>query len=1196
MVVHDPGDWFDETLASLVAQDYTNLRTLFLLTPSSDAQHADLTARIRALLPAAFVRPLAGNAGFGPSANEVLRLVEGDNGFFLICHDDIALDQRAVRLLVNELFRSNAGVVGPKLVEWDQPRTLQHVGLGLDRFGEVDPLVESGEVDQEQHDAVRDVFVIPSACMLIRADLMRAMAGFDPTMSFHGEDVDLCWRAHLTGARVVVAPDARVRHREQLVSRRPDLNHRTLSSRHRMRSVATLTGGSRLLGRSIQLVLLTLVEVVVGLFTGRLGDALASLRALIGLVPRTGSILARRRAIRGQRVVPEREVLGLQDRGSSRLNSYLRGRDVATFVGSDTTVRRWRETSFGPVLAWFCVIVAMVIGSRSFIRHGVPAVGEFLPYRVSASQLMHDYRSSFDSRSFGSTTATPTGWMIASILSAVALFRLPLFMTMSVIGLGLGGALGAWRLATVFPSNRARVATMVVYVGSPLLPGVLGQGDYTTLVWFAACPWLLHLVRTAAGIATADPSAADVDLIDGVAPVGVRHRIRAIAFGGLTMGIAAGLAPITVALFAALGVLVVAATVLAGGRWRVAAWQLAATAVIVVLGLALNLPWALQWSWPELVGAQPAGASGRPLWRLATLGPDTVTFGVLGLGLMLPLLGAMTIARAWRLTWAVRAGALVIGFGAAAVAADRGWSGLALPRTPLLLVPVVLGLAIGAGALAGAFGTDVMARGFGWRQPVAVLANAALVVGLVPGLLSIGDGAWRSPSTPLTTFLDAQLPVDTTTGDYRVLYLGDPMLIPVPAHEYRPGIAYAVTDAGPLDFEDRFVVEPTTADAAVERTLMLISEGSTLRVGRLLAPLGIRYVIIPKTDGVHSTDEAPTPVPGGLVASLQNQLDLASVPSAPSIEVFTNEAWMPVGAQLTGTAAEASRVAGEDVIVRSDLSGAVPSMLGVDGRPSAANEVAEGVVHIAIPFDPRLTLTVGDAAVAPRPGFGVTTAFDIPARGIGVVGYRQESSRSLWLAAQAVLWLAVLLAAAGMRTGFTRRRAIELHDETLIDLSDEWDAPDIVGSGPAGGVAGEVLGASGWGFEADESDPATLGTEWHTLDDWDAVEPDPAIARGGGGELAGSLDPATDGSDGPAPHDVARDHRAPVTTARPVPVRDTTPPDGVPRVDAGSPEADRADLASLASGDLSASTEPDEHEPDEHEPDEHEPDEHGGGR
>ena len=303
-----------------------------------------------------------------------------------------------------------------------------------------------------------------------------------PPIPFHGDDVELCWRAHLTGARVVVAPDARVRHRERLRERRTDLNHRTLQSRHRMRTVATLTGGSRLLGRSIQMILLTLGEIVVGLFTGRLGEALSSLRALLGLVPRTPAIIQRRRAIRGQRAVPEREVLGLQDRGSSRLTSYLRGKETATYVGTESTVRRWREASFGPVLAWFCVIAAIVIGSRSFIRHGVPAVGEFQAFPDEPVVAAHDYRSSFDPRAFGATAPVPTGWAALAIASTLTLFRMPLLMTVSVVGMCLLGALGAWRLATVFPSNRARIGAMVVYVGTPLVPGMLQRGDWSALL------------------------------------------------------------------------------------------------------------------------------------------------------------------------------------------------------------------------------------------------------------------------------------------------------------------------------------------------------------------------------------------------------------------------------------------------------------------------------------------------------------------------------------------------------------------------------------------------------------------------------------------------------------------------------------------------------------------------------------------
>ena len=58
MVVHQPGDWFDETLEALAEQDYPNLRTLFLVTASGDDELLELTERIRHVIPTAFVRPL----------------------------------------------------------------------------------------------------------------------------------------------------------------------------------------------------------------------------------------------------------------------------------------------------------------------------------------------------------------------------------------------------------------------------------------------------------------------------------------------------------------------------------------------------------------------------------------------------------------------------------------------------------------------------------------------------------------------------------------------------------------------------------------------------------------------------------------------------------------------------------------------------------------------------------------------------------------------------------------------------------------------------------------------------------------------------------------------------------------------------------------------------------------------------------
>ena len=112
VVTTDPGPWFEEALSSLAAQDYGELSVLVLSTGEDDPE---VTERVARVLPDAFVRHLPGRPGYAAASNEALGMVEGA-AFFLLCHDDVALDPDAVHKLVEESFRSNAGVVSPKFV------------------------------------------------------------------------------------------------------------------------------------------------------------------------------------------------------------------------------------------------------------------------------------------------------------------------------------------------------------------------------------------------------------------------------------------------------------------------------------------------------------------------------------------------------------------------------------------------------------------------------------------------------------------------------------------------------------------------------------------------------------------------------------------------------------------------------------------------------------------------------------------------------------------------------------------------------------------------------------------------------------------------------------------------------------------------------------------------------------------------
>ncbi len=1120
VVVHEPGGWFDQVLDAYRAQDYPNLRMLFLLTGPDEEKRAETEGRIRVRLPGAFVRSLESNPGFGAAANEVLRLVDGENGFFLVAHDDVAPDPDMVRLLVDELFRSNAGVVGPKLVDWDDPSVLRSVGLGLDRFGEVDQPIEPGEVDQQQHDGVRDVFVLPSALMVARADLFRSLGGFDQAIEFHGEDVEFCWRVHHSGARVVVAPSARARHRGGLAERRSDLHHQVLAARNRMRTVATLTGSARMPGRMLELVLLTLGELVFGIFTGRLRQAFASLRALLGLVPRVPSIIARRRAVRPTRQVPEREILGLQERGSARLSSYLRNRQTTTFVGADRNVRRWRQSTTGPVIAWLLVLGGVLLGSRSFIQNGVPAVGEFLPFPESPGDMWSTYRSGWWASGPGAGVASPSGIGLLAVLSITTLFRMALFQTVFIVGLVVIGLIGVWKTATVFPSTRARIGALVVYAASPLVAGAFAIGSLDTLVAYAAVPWFVHAGRRAVGVDTADPRTIELDLTDGLIQLPLVERGRRTLQLALVVAAAAAFTPVLLPVSLVVGLLLAVGTLLALASWRTAALQLAVTAVAGLVAALLHVPWIGTWTWDRIVDPTPVGDPGRGLLSVASFEIGPVDVVALSLAFYLPLLAALLLARAWRLTWTVRAGVLVVGFGALAVLGDRGDLPMTAPFAGVLLVPVAFGVAIGAAAALAAFDLDVRGGSFGWRQPVGLLAGLAVVVGAVPGVLSIGEGSWNTPSTPLLQLVESQLPdvPDDTDADYRVLLLGDARMLPGAAIEYRDGISYSIIDQDDLDIADRWFRPASGYDDAVVAALDQIAVGSTQRAGRLLAPLAIRFVVIPEFDGIVSTVDDPLPTPVGLTDAFDEQLDIVSRFTIPTVEFYENAAWLPAASVLTGATAEASRSAGADALVRADLTEQTPAFVGLTAQDAVTDEVPAGTVHLAVPFDSDWTLTVDGERVEARRAFGTTMAFDVEQGGTATLAYVSPAARGWLVTLQVALWVLVLFGAARVSVSLARRRRQLLADETLLSLDDPAPVLDPgLGTVATTDDAADDVSELAEVAEADRPDDAVEPSDPAVGDDADADEPAPAPLPAPEVPAADALESGALESDEPAP-------------------------------------------------------------------------------
>jgi len=996
LVTHNPGPELEDALWSLADQDYPGLGVL-VVDAGSDL---DPTDRVAAVLPGAFVRRTRA-AGFAEAANQALTAVEGA-AFLCFCHDDVALEPDAIRLMVEEAYRSNAAICGPKLVEFDQPEVLLEVGRAIDRFGGAHTGIEPGELDQEQHDAVRDVFYVSSATMLVRADLYSTLGGFDPEAFPGSEDLDLCWRARLAGARVMVVPDACVRHHEVATQRNTgDRFEIRENARRRIRTVFTCYSFLSLVWIVPFGVVSSFFEAIAFMFSRRRSEAFAETRAWWWNLLRPGQIRSARKRAQEHRTVHDLDLTELQLGWSERVRSFLSHHHADERMESiGDRLRSWTEAFVDAVrhpgtLAFGVFLVVVLAGSRQILSGGVPGVGTLVPW-TGARRTLDAFGSAWHYTGLGA--AKPASGALAAMagLTTVTLNHPGLAQTLLVIGAFVVGPLGVARLVRRLGANRGPAMTAAILYGvNPVIRNAFANGRLGAVVLYALAPFLVLLFVRASGFA-------------GLTLVGRRWR----ALLGVSV-----LTAITVAFFppAALFVLLLAGAALLGslctGRDVVASVRGVGVGVSgILLGGLLLLPWSL-----TLADFRDDPAAFGFAFRFPDLSLDSVMrfhtgpsgIGIASWGLYAAALFALFVASGPRLAWVARAWFMVALGVAAVFVPSQLWPNASVPAPEGALVAAALGLALAAGLGIGAFGDELRRARFGWRQLAALVAGAGVAVAVVGFTADAVGGRWHAASSgwgDTLSFTGERV----FQGDFRILWVGDPAVLPTDPFEVRDGIAYTLTADGAGDAREIVRAPRQASDAVVVDSVQLALSGRTNRLGRLVAPMGVRYVAAPVRNG----PDGPTGRRiGGLDARLAAQLDLAQLRVQQGLVLYENTAWIPTKAVASPKAdVPTGAVAPIPAALRTDLTDEVAPLGDAPAGP--------GTVLFSQAYDNAWKATADGRALHHTESFGWANAFDLPGEGTVALAFTDQRSTTLMVAGQALLWLIVLV------VGFRGRRRL----------------------------------------------------------------------------------------------------------------------------------------------------------------------------
>lgn len=715
MVVHDAAEWLPRQLLSLAR---LKLRPGRLIAVDTGSEDGSLPLLQSALAEGVLDEVVETGAEVAFGAAVAQALADSEPDWIWLLHDDSAPHRDALAHLLEGARQ--ADVVVPKLLEpkrRNYPETLSEVGQAITPGGLRVPLVEEGDIDQQQTEA-RDVLGGSTAGLLIRGDTWRELGGLAPEVERHRDGVDFGWRANAVGFRVMTWPPAALNHlRAGRTGQRPDPEHPHLSDRVAALRVAGARGASGF-GLAVSSVLRS-AGFLFAKAPGYAGAELRALRRYRATRDETAALAARLpeedltpAELLPNRFWPVRHAVDMF--GSAVADRYRDLTDSAPDTSideltSDEFVRERRRRTISPVSILVVVLlVAAGLAARTLLGGGPIAGGGLLAAPPTMAAAWQAYLTGsapwLGLAAFSSLAGLGSpGWF--AFLAAVLT---PLLAAVSALAL-------LRRLEVSLP---IAVGASAAWAGGTILLGLVTAGDLTGMVLAVIGPLLVRAVH-----------AVVVNQSAGA------ERLRAPAGAAFWLIVASCVWPVAL----------VAATI-AGIVWGVRRRSRIVEIAIGVLPAWLFLaPWlptlvrhpgrlltgADPLAWPDFPPASYAMLVGRILPSGLPVWANIVFFAVLGLAALVAI--ATLPRRGWLVAVASIAAPLLVGAGLSrlTVAVDGGLARPLLSPWALLVIAALLAPVVWAE-----------------RDREAVRRPAVIALAL-SGLLAVGTWAWVGFAGPV---------------------------------------------------------------------------------------------------------------------------------------------------------------------------------------------------------------------------------------------------------------------------------------------------------------------------------------------------------------------------------------------------------------------------------------------------------------
>ncbi len=157
------------------------------------------------------------NRGYTGGYNRALMQIKSD--YYVLMNSDVEVPEHWLEPLEEWMdSHPECGICAPKLRSYTDRDMFEYAGAAggyIDKYGYPycrGRMLKRLEKDCGQYDTPENVFWVSGACLMIRSELFHKLGGLDDRFFAHMEEIDLCWRAQLSGYRVTVIPASTVYH------------------------------------------------------------------------------------------------------------------------------------------------------------------------------------------------------------------------------------------------------------------------------------------------------------------------------------------------------------------------------------------------------------------------------------------------------------------------------------------------------------------------------------------------------------------------------------------------------------------------------------------------------------------------------------------------------------------------------------------------------------------------------------------------------------------------------------------------------------------------------------------------------------------------------------------------------------------------------------------------------------------------